>query len=171
MSQQETNAQESSSVIYIGTEPHVGGVATDAGDAVMNEFSILAVEQQPPVEQQIDLLMLPQNIAQCFGHPMWDLSKTCVVCGKREMRGAIVCNRPLFHYFNCGCIRACPEHYEAASAHFVKPEFNEPIVNPHGDYYVIGRCNGCGKNFSTVSDSQNAFCGKGCQGDWLDRRF
>jgi hypothetical protein len=178
----ETNAQDvSSSVIYtellpncdlcIGTEPPVAGFATDAGDVVMNEFSVLAVEQQPPVEQQIDLSMLPQNIEQCFGHPMWDWSKTCVACGKREMNGAIVCNTRLFNYFNCSCIRACPEHFEDVSRHFVKPEFNGPIVNPCSDYYVIGRCPQCRKNFSTVSDSQNAFCGKVCQGNWLDHRF
>lgn len=96
--QQETSAQDASSVIYtgllpngdfyLGTEPPAGGFATDAGKAVMEECPVSAVEQQPPVEQQIDLSMLPQNIEQCFGHPMWDLLKTCVVCGKREMRGA-----------------------------------------------------------------------------------
>lgn len=171
----ETNAQESSNVIhenplqdntfFIETVPHLDR------DAIMEESLRSAVEEQPPVEQQIDLSMLPQNIEQCFGHPMWDLSKTCVVCGKRETYGAILCNPSLFLYFNCGCIRACPDHYDKVFAHFAKPEFNGPIVNPHGDYYVIVRCPECRQNFSTVSDSQNAFCGKGCQGNWLDRRF
>jgi len=171
----ETNAQESSSVIYenplqdntfsVETELNVGE------ESVMEECPVSAMEQQPLVELQNPWPNLPQTLDDCFHHPMWNWSKTCVACGKREMCGAIVCNPRLFLYFNSGCIRACPEHYEEVSAHFVKQEFNGPIVNPRGDYYVIRRCPQCRQNFSTVSDSQNAFCGKYCQGNWLDRRF
>jgi hypothetical protein len=141
---------------YVGTELPTGGFATDTG---------VAVEQQNPLSN------LPQNITECFGHRMWDLSKTCVACGKHETHGVIVCNPRLFFYFMCGCIRACSEHYDMVSAHFSKPEFNGPIINPCGDYYEIRRCSQCRKNFSAISDSPNSFCDKGCQVNWLDRRF
>jgi hypothetical protein len=167
---------------YIGTEPPASGFATDA-EAGMEEFPVLAVEKESPVggfatdaetameEQPNPLSMLPQNNSECFDHPMWNLSKTCVVCGKREYGGEVKSNQPLFNKFNCNFIRACPEHHEMVSAHFTKPEFNKPIDKPSGLYPEIRRCIGCGKNFSTMCDSQNSFCDKGCQGNWLDRRF
>ena len=69
----ETNAQESSSVIYENTlQDNTFSVETElnvSGEAVMEECLVSAVEQQQPVEQQIDLSMLPQNIAECFDHP------------------------------------------------------------------------------------------------------
>lgn len=153
--------------LYVGTEPPVGGFATDAGEVIMeDQFQGLAVE-----EPQNPLSGLPQNKSQCFGHPMWDLSKTCVACGKPEFGGVVTSNRPLFNEFNCNFIRACPKHHAMVSAHFAKPEFNEPIDNPFGLYHEIRRCPQCGKNFSVMSDSSNSFCDKGCQGNWLDCRF
>jgi hypothetical protein len=170
---QETTMQNASSVIYtgvlpdrgfyVGTEPSAGGFATDAGEAVM--------EEQHVVEQPNPLSMLPQNKSECFGHSMWDLSKTCVACGEPEFGGAVTSNRGLFKEFNCNFIRACPEHHGMVSAHFSKPEFNKPIDNPSDLYHVIRRCHQCGKNFSTICDSQNSFCDKGCQGNWLDGHF
>ena len=153
---------------YVGTEPPTGGFATDAGEAVMEEFQVLAVEEQP-VEQQNPLSMLPQNKRECFGHLMWDLSKTCVVCGKRESDSTVRSNPQLFSKFNCNFVRACPEHYDAVSAHFAKPEFNEPIDNQSGLYYEIRRCRQCRKNFYAICDSSNSFCDKGCRGSWLDQ--
>jgi len=177
--QEETMAQNASSVIYtgflpngdyyVGTEPPAGGFATDAGKAVMEEFQVLAMEEQPVVEQQNPLSMLPPSKSECVGHQIWDLSKTCVVCGKRELAGAVTSNIPLFNEFNCNFIRACPEHYDAVFAHFAKPEFNEPIDNPSCLYHEIRRCCQCGKNFSAISDCSNSFCDKGCQGNWLDQ--
>ncbi len=192
--QQETTMQNASSVIYtgglsdgnfyVGTEPPAGGFATDAGKPVIEEFPVLAVEEESSVggfatdaeeagmeEQPNPLSALPQNKIECVGHPMWDWSKTCVACGKREYGGAVTSNRPLFNEFNCNFVRACSEHYDAVSAHFEKPEFNEPIDNPSGLYHEIRRCPQCGKNFSAISDSSNSFCNKGCQGNWLDCRF
>ncbi len=179
--QQETTMQNASSVIYtgvlpdrdfyVGTEPPAGGFATDAGEAVMEEFPVLAVEEQPVVEQPNPLSRLPQNERECYFHPMWDLSRKCVVCHASECGGAVISNRRLFNKFNCNFIRACPEHHEMVSAHFAKPEFNEPIDNPSGLYHEIRRCPQCGKNFSAISDSSNSFCDRGCQGNWLDCRF
>jgi hypothetical protein len=156
---------------YVGTELPTGGFATDTGKAVMEECPVSAVEEQPVVEQQNPLSMLPQNKRECYFHPMWDLSKQCVVCRESECGGAVTSNRCLFNEFKCNFIRACPKHHDAVSAHFAKPEFNEPIDNPCGDYYEIRRCPQCGKNFSAISDSPNLFCNKGCQGNWLDCRF
>jgi hypothetical protein len=127
------------------------------------EFWVLAVEEKPPVEPQIDLSMLPQNINECFDHPVWDFSKKCVVCYVREMRGGIACNPSLFGYFNCGCIRACSEHYDAVSSYFEKPEFKGKIVHPDGDNYEVRRCPQCCKNFNSRVDNQNQYCGKECQ--------
>lgn len=179
--QQETTMQNASSDIYIGfrpngdfyvgNEPPAGGFATDAGKAVMEKCPVSAVEEQPVVEQQNPLSMLPQNKRECYFHPMWNLSKTCVVCHASECGGAVTSNRRLFGEFNCNFIRACPEHHAMVSDHFAKPEFNEPIDNPCGLYYEIRRCPQCRKNFSAISDSSNSFCGKGCQGNWLDCRF
>ncbi len=190
---QETTMQNASSDIYmgvlpdgnfyIGTEPPAGGFATDAGKAD-TEKQVLAVEKESPVggfatdaeeagmeEQPNPLSMLPQDKRECFDHPMWDLSKTCVACGERELAGAVTSNRGLFNEFNCNFIRACPKHHAMVSAHFAKPEFNEPIDKPFGLYHEIRRCIGCGKNFSTMCDSQNSFCDKGCHVNWLDSRF
>lgn len=153
--------------LYVGTEPPVGGFATDAGEGIMeDQFQGLAVE-----EPQNPLSGLPQNINECFDHPMWDLSKKCVVCCVREMRGGIACNPSLFGYFNCGCIRACSEHYDAVSSYFEKPEFKGKIVHPNGDNYEVRRCPQCCKNFNSRVDNQNQYCDKGCQGNWLDCRF
>jgi hypothetical protein len=177
--QEKTTAQNASSVIYIGdlpdgnfyvgTEPPADGFATDAGETVMEEFQELAVEEQPVIEQQNPLSMLPQNKRGCYLHPMWNLSKKCVACGEPEFGGAVTSNERLFMLFGCRFIRACPKHHAMVSAHFAKQEFNEPIDNPSGLYLEIRRCGGCGKNFSTMCDSQNSFCDKGCQGNWLDR--
>lgn len=192
--QQETTMQNASSVIYtgglpdgnfyVGTEPPAGGFATDAGKPVIEEFPVLAVEEERSVggfatdteeagmeEQQNPLSVLPQNERECDFHPIWDFSKQCVVCRTRECGGAVTSNRRLFCKFNCNFIRACPEHHAMVSAHFAKPEFNEPIDNPSGLYHEIRRCPQCGKNFSAISDSSNSFCNKGCQGNWLDCRF
>lgn len=117
--QQEITMQNASSVIYtgvlpdgnfyVGTEPPTGGFATDAGEAVMEELPVLAVEEESSVggfatdaeeagmeEQPNPLSMLPQNKSECFGHPMWDLSKTCVACGKSEFGGVVTSNRHLW---------------------------------------------------------------------------
>ena len=192
--QEEKTMQNASSVIhtgflphgdfYVGTEPPAGGFATDAGKAVTEEFQVLAVEEERSVggfatdaeeagieEQPNPLSMLPQNERECYFHPMWDFSKQCVVCRTRECGGVVTSNRRLFCKFNCNFIRACPEHHAMVSAHFEKPEFNEPIDNPCGLYHEIRRCPQCGKNFSAISDSSNSFCDKGCQGNWLDCRF
>ena len=192
--QEETTMPNESSVIhtgflpdgdfYVGTEPPAGGFATDAGKAVTEEFQVLAVEVEPSVggfatdveeagmkEQPNTLSMLPQNKRECYFHPMWDLSKQCVVCREREYGGAVTSNRRLFGKFNCNFIRACPKHHAMVSAHFEKPEFNEPIDNPCDLYHEIRRCPQCHKNFSAISDSPNSFCDKGCQGNWLDCRF
>ena len=192
--QQKTTMQNASSVIYtgvlpdgnfyVGTEPPAGGFATDAGKAVTEEFQVLAVEEEPSVggfatdaeeagmeEHPNPLSMLPQNKRECYFHSMWDLSKKCVVCHASECGGAVTSNRRLFNEFNCYFVRACPEHYDAVSTHFAKPEFNEPTDNPCGLYHEIRRCPQCGKNFSAISESSNSFCDKGCQGNWLDRRF
>lgn len=156
---------------YVGTEPPVGGFATYC-DAVMEELPVGGFAGEASMEEQPNpLSALPQNKIECFGHPMWDLSKTCVACGKCEYGGAVTSNRPLFNEFNCNFVRACSKHYDAVSAHFAKPEFNEPIDNPSGLYHEIRRCPQCGKNFSAISDSSNSFCDKGCQGNWLDSRF
>jgi hypothetical protein len=169
--------------LYFGTEPPAGGFATDAGEAGMEEFPVLAVEKESPVggfatdaetgmeEQQNPLSMLPQDNRECFDHPMWNLSKKCVVCGEPEFAGIVKSNQPLFNKFNCNFIRACQKHHAMVSSHFAKPEFNQPIDKPFGLYHEIRRCIGCGNNFSTMCDSQNSFCDKGCQGNWLDRRF
>jgi hypothetical protein len=157
--------------LYVGTELPAGGFASNAGEAVMEEFPVLAVEEQPVVEQQNPLSMLPQNKRECYFHPMWDLSRKCVVCHASECGGAVISNRRLFGEFNCNFIRACPKHHPMVSDHFAKPEFNETIDNPCGLYHEIRRCPQCGKNFSAISDSSNSFCDKGCQGNWLDRRF
>lgn len=179
--EEETTMQHASSVIYtrvlperdfyVGTEPPAGGFATDAGEAVMEKFPGLAVEEQHVVEQQNPLSRLPQNKRECYFNPMWELSKKCVVCKKPEFGGAVTSNILLFNEFNCNFVRACPEHHEMVSTHFAKPEFNERIDNPSGLYHEIRRCHQCGKNFSIMSDSQNSFCDKGCQGNWLDCRF
>ena len=192
--QKETTMPNASSVIYtrvlpngdvyVGTEPPAGGFATDAGKAVTEEFQVLAVKEEPSVggfatdaeeagmeEQPNPLSMLPQNERECYFHPMWDLSKQCVVCHTRECGGAVTSNKRLFNKFNCFFIRACLEHHTMVSTHFAKPEFNEPIDNPCGLYHEIRRCPQCGKNFSAISDSSNSFCDKGCQGNWLDSRF
>jgi len=179
--QEETTMLNASSVIYttvlpdgnfcVGTELPACGFATDAGKAVIEEFQVLAVKEEQPVEQPNPLSMLPQTKRDCYFHPMWDLSKQCVVCHEHELAGAVRSNPSLFGEFNCNFIRACGKHYDAVSAHFAKPEFNEPIDNQSGLYYEIRRCPQCGKNFSAICDSSNSFCDKGCQGNWLDRRF
>lgn len=159
--------------LYVGTELPVGGFATD-DDTNMEEQPChgFAHEAGADIEQQQNpLSMLPQNIQECLGHPIWDLSKTCVVCHEREYRGEVTSNLSLFRKFNCNFIRACLKHHAMVSAHFKKPEFNEPIDNPCGFYHEIRRCPQCGKNFSAISDSSNSFCDKGCQGNWLDSRF
>jgi hypothetical protein len=157
--------------LYVGTEPPVGGFATD-GEAVMEELPVGGFAGEAGMEEQPNpLSALPQNKIECFGHPMWDLSKTCVACGEREYGGAVTSNTRLFRKFNCNFIRACPKHHAMVSAHFAKPEFNEPIDNPYDSCYEIRRCPQCGKNFSAISDSSNSFCDKGCQGNWLDCRF
>jgi hypothetical protein len=187
MSQQETSAQEaSSSVIYTGLLPngdlYVGNVLPPGGFAanVEEECPVSDVEQQPPVEQQIDLSMLPQNWNECFRNPMWLLSNKCVVCENPESGGAVTSNIPLFKQNGCNFIRACTDHHEIVSAHFAKPEFQIPIVrrdNGHSEiqicglYYEVRRCCGCGEKFSVICDSSNSFCDKGCQGNWLDHRF
>jgi len=189
--QEETTMPNASSVIYtvvlpdgdvyVGTEPPAGGFATDAGEAVMEELPVLAVEEEPSVggfatdagetvmeEQPNPLSRLPQNIRECFGHPMWDLSKKCVACGNSEWDGVVRSNPSLFSQFNCNFIRACQEHYAMVSAHFAKPEFNEQNDNPSGLYHEIRRCPQCGKNFSAICDSSNTFCNKGCNVNWLN---
>jgi len=160
--------------LYVGTEPPVGGFATDDIYANMEEQPCngFAHEAEDGMKEQPNPLSgLPQNIRECFGHSMWDLSKKCVVCRKREYGGAVTSNQILFEKFNCRFIRACPIHHPIVSAHFAKPEFNEPIDNPCDFYHEIRRCPQCGKNFSAISDSSNSFCDKGCQGNWLDSRF
>jgi hypothetical protein len=161
MSYQQTNTSNALSVIYTETEPSTGGFATEAGEAVKQQL----------LEEKNPLSMLPQTMEECFCHSMWDLSKTCAACGKREMSGAIQCNQSLFNYFNCLSIRACPEHYQAVSAHFEKEEFQGTIVHPNGHDHEIRRCPQCRKNFTTLFDSQNQFCGKECQEDWLNQPF
>ena len=187
MSSQETSAQEaSSSVIYPGLLPngnlYVGNVLPPGGFAsnVEEECPVSDVEQQPPVEQKIDLSMLPQNWNECFRNPIWLLSKKCVVCEDPESGGAVTSNIPLFKQNGCNFIRACPEHHAMVSDHFAKQEFQIPIVqlqrrNCHlevnGIYYEMQVCGGCGERFSAICDSESSFCDKGCQGNWLDRRF
>jgi hypothetical protein len=119
----------------------------------MEELPVLAVEEQHVVEQPNPLSMLPQNKRECYFHPMWDLSRTCVACGEHEFGGVVTSNRRLLGEFNCYFIRACPKHHAMVSAHFAKPEFNEPIDNPSGLYLEIRRCPQCGKNFSIAPDS------------------
>ena len=82
---------------YVGTEPPVGGFATDAG-AIMEEPPLdgFAPDAEAGMEeQQNPLSMLPQNRSECFGHQMWDLSKTCAVCGKCELAGTVRSNPEL----------------------------------------------------------------------------
>jgi len=191
--QEETTMPNASSVIYtgilptgdfyVGNELPPGGFASNAGETVMEECSVSAVEELPlggfapdageavMEEQPNPLSMLPQNKRECYFHSMWDLSRKCVVCHASECGGAVISNRRLFGEFNCNFIRACPKHHAMVSDHFAKPEFNEAIDNPCGLYHEIRRCPQCGKNFSAISDSSNSFCDKGCQGNWLDRRF
>lgn len=152
--------------VHYETELPVGGLATGGGAVVEDMTECL----DSVVESKYDLSMLPQSERDSHGHLMWDISRRCVVCNASEHAGAVTSNRRLFRKFNCNFIRACPEHYDAVSAHFEKPEFNEPIDNPRG-LYETRRCTQCGKNFSAISDSSNSYCNKGCQGNWLDSRF
>ena len=157
--------------LYFGNEPPSCGFATDS-DAVMKEPHVGGFAGEASMEEQPnELSVLPQSLPQCFLHRIWGLSKTCCVCGAREYGGAVTSNIPLFHRFGCNFVRACAKHHAMVSAHFAKPEFNEPIDNPCGLYHVIRRCSGCGMNFSAISDSSNSFCDKGCHGDWLDRHL
>jgi hypothetical protein len=184
--QEETTMPNASSVIYTGILPtgdfYVGNELPAGGFAsnVEEECSVSAVEKQPVVEQQIDLSILPQNRYECFQHPIWSLSKKCVLCKKPEFYGHVISNTELFRQYGCNFIRACPEHHAMVSVHFAKQEFQIPIVqsqriNCHlevnGIFYEMRVCGGCGERFSAICDSESSFCNKGCQGNWLDRRF
>lgn len=146
--------------LYVGTEQPVGGFAT-ADDANMEEqpHNGFAHEAGAGIEQQQNpLTMLPQNISDCFGHSMWDLSKTCVVCLEREYGGAVRSNLSLFRKFNCNFIRACPEHHAMVSAHFAKPEFKNIDSIPN----ICSQCGG------EIFSDRGGFC-KPCASNWLDR--
>lgn len=179
--QKEKTMQNASSVIhtgflpdgdfYVGTEPPAGGFATDAGKDVTEEFQVLAVEEERSVggfatdteeagmkEQQNPLSVLPQNIDECVGHPMWILSKVCVVCRASEDGGAVTSNTPLFNKFGCRFLRACSIHHAMVSAHFEKPEFKniDSIQNT---------CSQCG---GEIFSDRGGLC-KPCASNWLDR--
>lgn len=179
--QEETTMPNASSVIYtgvlpdgnfyVGTEPPAGGFATDAGEAVTEEFQVLAVEEEPSVggfatdaeeagmeEQPNPLSMLPQSLLECHGHPIWKSSKKCVACGAREYGGAVTSNEPLFNMYGCSFLRACRIHHTMVSAHFEKPEFKniDSIQNA---------CSQCG---GEIFSDRGGLC-KLCASNWLDR--
>jgi len=112
---------------------------------------------------------LPIDKLACQGHPVWDVSKRCVLCDVVLTRsdGRVFVNLPLFHFHGCQFIRACQTHFEEVCNHFSQPEFAPPY---NGCQIVY--CPGCGSkmHIDPNSDDQSGFCNKGCRGNWLDRR-
>jgi len=157
-----TSAQENSQE-NAQTEPHIAGFATGEQIAESDDSS-LPVQTAEPVEQ--DTSSLPQTKAECFGHEIWVKSKRCVVCDTPQFgpESAVRVNLPLFNHFGCAFIRTCENHRLMVSDHFAKPEFSGPYNGPETRY-----CPECRQPFTVESDTQTAFCGKECQGNWLDR--
>ncbi len=109
---------------------------------------------------------IPKTKKESVGHPMWTVSKRCVLCDIRltNYEGIINCNMPFFNHNNCRFIRACDNHRQEVIDNFSRPEFDPPF-----EPATIAFCQVCHQPFSIVSDDPTSFCSKYCRGNYLDR--